>query len=57
MMHTHMPYATALTSIEGGTLEMVSQNCLRFYNRIACEMRHGAVSSGWAVLTSGHIPL
>src|SRR3954469_1419013 len=35
IMHTHMPYATALTLLEDGKLEWVSQNSLRFYSRIA----------------------
>jgi ribulose-5-phosphate 4-epimerase/fuculose-1-phosphate aldolase len=35
VLHTHMPYATALTLLEGGRLEMVEQNALRFYNDIA----------------------
>lgn len=35
VLHTHMPYATALTLVDGGRLEMVSQNALRFYERIA----------------------
>jgi ribulose-5-phosphate 4-epimerase/fuculose-1-phosphate aldolase len=35
VFHTHMPYATALTVIEGGRLEMVSQNALQFYGRVA----------------------
>ena len=35
VLHTHMPYATALTVIENGRLEMVSQNALQFYGRIA----------------------
>jgi ribulose-5-phosphate 4-epimerase/fuculose-1-phosphate aldolase len=35
VLHTHMPYATALTVIEGGRLEMVSQNALQFYGRVA----------------------
>ena len=34
VLHTHMPYATALTVIEGGRLEMCSQNALRFHGRI-----------------------
>jgi ribulose-5-phosphate 4-epimerase/fuculose-1-phosphate aldolase len=37
ILHTHMPYATALTSIEGGRLEPVNQNALRFMGRIAYE--------------------
>ena len=35
VLHTHMPYATALTSVESGRLEMCCQNALRFYNDIA----------------------
>src|SRR5262245_60453913 len=30
VLHTHMPYATALTSLEGGRLEPVCQNAMRF---------------------------
>lgn len=35
VLHTHMPYATALTVLEQGRLEMVSQNALQFAGRIA----------------------
>jgi ribulose-5-phosphate 4-epimerase/fuculose-1-phosphate aldolase len=35
VLHTHMPYATALTLLEGGRLEMVEQNALRFAGDIA----------------------
>lgn len=35
IMHTHMPYATALTIIEGGRLEWSSQNALKFHGRVA----------------------
>ncbi len=35
VLHTHMPYATALTSIEDGRLEPVTQNALRFYGDVA----------------------
>jgi ribulose-5-phosphate 4-epimerase/fuculose-1-phosphate aldolase len=35
VMHTHMPYATALTVVQGGRLEWASQNSLKFYGRIA----------------------
>jgi ribulose-5-phosphate 4-epimerase/fuculose-1-phosphate aldolase len=35
VLHTHMPYATALTIIEQGRLEMVSQNAVQFAGRIA----------------------
>lgn len=35
VMHTHMPYATSLTLLEGGRLEMCEQNALMFDERIA----------------------
>lgn len=35
VLHTHMPYATALTLTEPGRLEMVEQNALRFFDDIA----------------------
>jgi ribulose-5-phosphate 4-epimerase/fuculose-1-phosphate aldolase len=34
VLHTHMPYATALTLLEGGRLEMVEQNALRFHDDV-----------------------
>ena len=34
VLHTHMPYATALTLLEGARLEMVEQNALRFHDDI-----------------------
>ncbi len=35
VLHTHMPYATSLTLLEGGRLEMAEQNALRFLDDIA----------------------
>jgi len=35
VLHTHMPYATALTLLENGRLEMVEQNALRFHDDVA----------------------
>ena len=35
VLHTHMPYATALTLLENGRLQMVEQNALRFHDDIA----------------------
>jgi ribulose-5-phosphate 4-epimerase/fuculose-1-phosphate aldolase len=35
VLHTHMPYATSLTLLEGGRLEMVEQNALRFHDDVA----------------------
>ena len=35
VMHTHMPWATALTSVVGGRVAMANQNALRFFDDIA----------------------
>ena len=35
VLHTHMPYATALALVEGGRLEWCNQNTLRFWGRVA----------------------
>jgi ribulose-5-phosphate 4-epimerase/fuculose-1-phosphate aldolase len=35
IMHTHMPYATALTLLEDGELLWASQNSLRYHGRVA----------------------
>jgi ribulose-5-phosphate 4-epimerase/fuculose-1-phosphate aldolase len=35
VLHTHMPFATALAMLEGGRLEMAHQNALRFYRQVA----------------------
>ncbi|MBM3804680.1 MAG: aldolase [Acidimicrobiia bacterium] len=35
ILHTHMPFATALCLLENGRLEMASQNAIRFYERIS----------------------
>lgn len=35
VLHTHMPYATAITMLENGRLEPASQEALRFYDDIA----------------------
>jgi ribulose-5-phosphate 4-epimerase/fuculose-1-phosphate aldolase len=35
VLHTHMPYATSLTLLEDGRLEMAEQNALMFDERIA----------------------
>ena len=35
VLHTHMPYATAITMLDGGRLEPASQEALRFYGDIA----------------------
>lgn len=35
VLHTHMPYATALTTLSAGRLEMCTQNAFRYFGRIA----------------------
>jgi ribulose-5-phosphate 4-epimerase/fuculose-1-phosphate aldolase len=44
VMHTHMPYATALTVAQGGRVEWVSQNALKFYGRIAYDERYNGLA-------------
>jgi len=44
VMHTHMPYATALTLLEDGELEWVSQNSLRYYGRVAYDTEYGGLA-------------
>ena len=35
VLHTHMPYATTLTTLRDGRLEWASQTALKFYGRVA----------------------
>jgi len=44
VLHTHMPYATALTSIIDGRIEMCTQNAFRFWNRIAYDEQYSGVA-------------
>jgi ribulose-5-phosphate 4-epimerase/fuculose-1-phosphate aldolase len=44
ILHTHMPYATALTLLAKGELEWVSQNALRFYGRIPYDAEYGGLA-------------
>ena len=44
VLHTHMPYATALTVAQGGRVEWVSQNALKFYGRIAYDARYNGLA-------------
>jgi ribulose-5-phosphate 4-epimerase/fuculose-1-phosphate aldolase len=44
VLHTHMPYATALTSITGGRIEMCTQNAFRFWDRIAYDEQYAGVA-------------
>jgi ribulose-5-phosphate 4-epimerase/fuculose-1-phosphate aldolase len=44
VLHTHMPYATALTQLEDMTVEMVGQNALGFYGQIAYDDAYGGLA-------------
>ena len=44
VLHTHMPHATALTVLEGGRLEPVHQNSLRFYNDVAYDRDYNGLA-------------
>ena len=44
VLHTHMPYATALTSIRDGRIEMCTQNAFRYFDRIAYDEAYSGVA-------------
>ena len=44
VLHTHMPYATALSSLESGRLLPINQNALRFYDQIAYDDEYGGLA-------------
>ncbi len=44
VLHTHMPYATALTMIRDGGLDPASQNALRFYGKIAYDDEYNGLA-------------
>jgi ribulose-5-phosphate 4-epimerase/fuculose-1-phosphate aldolase len=44
ILHTHMPYATALTLVYGGELVWCNQNTLRFWNRVSYDNTYGGVA-------------
>lgn len=44
ILHTHMPYATALTSVENGRLLPLNQNALRFTGEIAYDDDYGGLA-------------
>jgi len=46
VLHCHMPYATALTAIKGGRLEMVHQNAARFFGKIAYDDHFNGIALG-----------
>jgi ribulose-5-phosphate 4-epimerase/fuculose-1-phosphate aldolase len=44
VMHTHMPFATALTLVAGGRVEWCNQNALRYWGRIAYDDEYNGVA-------------
>jgi ribulose-5-phosphate 4-epimerase/fuculose-1-phosphate aldolase len=44
LLHTHQPYATALTMIEGGRLEWSMQTACRFFGRVAYDTDYDGVA-------------
>ena len=44
VLHTHMPYATALTVVHDGRLEWASQNSLKFYDRVAYDDQYNGLA-------------
>ena len=43
VLHTHMPYATALTMIENGALEWVGQTAILFYDDVAYDREYNGL--------------
>jgi ribulose-5-phosphate 4-epimerase/fuculose-1-phosphate aldolase len=44
LLHTHQPYATALTMIVGGRIEWALQTACRFYGRVAYDADYDGVA-------------
>ena len=44
VLHTHMPYATALTLVQDGRLRWSHQNALRFWGRVAYDDTYAGVA-------------
>ena len=43
VIHTHMPYATAISVLDGGRLEFIHQGSLHFYDKVAYDDRFGGL--------------
>lgn len=48
ILHTHMPYATALTAISGARLEPIVQPALKFHNQIAYDDAYNGLATDTA---------
>jgi ribulose-5-phosphate 4-epimerase/fuculose-1-phosphate aldolase len=46
VLHSHMPYATAMTWLDDMTLEMAGQNAILFHGRIAYDAVYGGLVKG-----------
>jgi ribulose-5-phosphate 4-epimerase/fuculose-1-phosphate aldolase len=46
VLHTHMPYATALCAVEGGRIEPCVQTALRFHGRVAYDDDYNGLADG-----------
>lgn len=44
ILHTHMPYATALSAVAGARLEPIVQPALKFHNQIAYDDEYGGLA-------------
>jgi len=44
VLHTHMPYATTLTVLQGGRLEWASQTSLKFHGRVAYDDNYNGLA-------------
>ncbi|MGA0023130.1 MAG: aldolase [Burkholderiales bacterium] len=44
VLHTHMPYATSLTVVQGGRVEAASQVALKFYGRCAYDEAYNGLA-------------
>jgi ribulose-5-phosphate 4-epimerase/fuculose-1-phosphate aldolase len=44
VLHTHMPYATALTVVQDGRLDWASQTSLKFYDRVAYDQHYNGLA-------------
>ncbi|MFZ9482377.1 MAG: class II aldolase/adducin family protein [Ilumatobacteraceae bacterium] len=43
ILHTHMPYATALACLDGFELQMLDQSSCRFFGRVAYDRSYGGM--------------
>lgn len=44
LLHTHMPYATALTTLADPEIKPIDQNTLRFFRRVAYDRDYGGLA-------------